>query len=838
MQLTAACAFGLEALVKRELIALGFDGVAVSQPGRVGFHGDWSAVCRANIWLRTADRVLIEVQRFAAPDFDALFETVKAFDWGQLIPRDGAFPVIGRSRLSQLTSVPAVQRTVKKALVESLQRGHGANELSETGSTFKVEIALLNDEATLTIDTTGASLHKRGYRKLVGEAPLKETLAAAMVSLSVWNPDRPLVDPFCGSGTIPIEAALIGLNIAPGISREFAASTWPEIASTAWQQAIEEAQDLRRKNVELQIIGTDRDEEVLSLARYHSKLAGVPEQIHFQQKPFHELRSKRDYGCIITNPPYGERLEDHQRLIGLYESIPGVMQRLPTWSLFLITNMPRFESLLQKEATRRRKLFNGRLECTYYQYLGPRPPRARSAATATSPDTDQQSQRNQGNDECERSPAAVDLANSSAGERTSNEQLPDVNPEAAPPKTSIPMVVVNQQEPVEQLVESEDERQDQQPDKQPDDRAPGVASQSMNDVDNPSKARISESLANEHSTKLVKQLRTPTTAPLFGGLTDKDREQADLLKRRLIKRAKHLRRWPTKRGITCYRLYERDIPEIPLVIDRYEDFVHLTEYERPHERDLARHAAWLELMTQATANALDLPIGHAFLKKRRKHNDTRQYEKIDSIGKLIEVQEAGLKFLVNLSDYVDTGLFLDHRNTRQMVREEASGKDFLNLFAYTGSFSVYAAAGGATSTTTVDLSKNYLSWAAKNMAANGYHGTKYQFIPSDSIEFLQMAVDQPRQRFDLAVVDPPTFSNSKRTERDWDVQTRHVELLRSVGAVMRPGGVIYFSTNFRRFKFAQEELERSFDCREISKQSVPEDFRNRRIHRCWRIVLR
>lgn len=761
MILTAACAFGLEAILKRELIALGYDP-RVAQPGRVSFEGNWEAVCRCNLWLRTADRVLIEVQRFEAPDFDALFETVKAFDWSRFIPADAAFPVVGKSRLSQLTSVPAVQRSVKRALVESLKRTHQVDALPESGSLFKIEIALLKNVATITIDTTGPSLHKRGYRKLTAEAPIKETLAAAMVDLSVWNPDRPLVDPFCGSGTIPIEAALIGLNVAPGIERSFSASNWRAIPISTWASAIEEARDLRRKDVQLQIIGTDRNPEVLSLARYHCQKAGVDDQIHFQQKTFEELRSKREYGCVITNPPYGERLEEQRQLVDLYQSIPLVMQRLPTWSLFLITNMPKFESLIQKKASRRRKLFNGRLECTYYQFLGPRPPRKTNAES--------------------------------------------------PSGSSIPFEVVNQAVAANPPVTANPEVE--------------VAVHSGSD----GTTAISD-VPPENSTG------TPPAAPLFLGLQPKDHEQADLFRSRLAKRAKHLRRWPTKRGITCFRLYERDIPEIPLVVDRYGEYLHITEYERPHDRDLARHGAWLELMTKTAATTLELPIHHAYLKRRRKDSDTRQYEKVDALGRLIPVTEGGLTFLINLSDYVDTGLFLDHRTTREMVRSEAKGNDFLNLFAYTGSFSVYAADGGAASTTTVDLSKNYLEWARKNLSENGLEGPQHRFIADDSIEYLKKAATDPRQRFDLAMVDPPTFSNSKRTEQDWDVQTRHVELLNLVRDVMRPEGCVYFSTNFRRFKFHEDQLT-AFECREISKQTVPEDFRNRRIHRCWRLVCR
>ena len=774
MNLTAACAFGLEALVKRELIALGYQP-KVSQPGRIDFQGDWSAVCRANIWLRTADRVLIQIQQFDSPDFDALFDTIKDFDWSQYIPADAAFPVVGKTRLSELTSVPAIQRTVKKALVESLQKHHGVAELPESGATYKVEIALLSDVATLTLDTTGPSLHKRGYRRLVAEAPIKETLGAALVDLSVWRPGRLLVDPFCGSGTIAVEAALAGCNIAPGISRDFSSSQWGTLDKSLWKKATEEANDLKRSDVEMEIIASDRDAEVLDKARYHADQAGVAKYINFAQKPFAELRSSETYGCIVTNPPYGERLDQQQRLIGLYQSIPAVMQRLPTWSLFLITNMPKFEGLIQKQATRRRKLFNGRLECTYYQFLGPRPPKPTRTGEQTS-------------DVIEAKPSAP------ADPGSDWKAIEDAQPYSSEITTD-------------------------------DDNAAAVTSP----------ASSAQPTSNSAATGPTAAIESQPTA-LFGGLTDKDREQAGLFKNRLTKLARHLRRWPTKRNITCFRLYERDIPEIPLVVDRYEDYLHITEYERPHDRNIARHAQWLDLMCETAAATLGVPTSNVFLKRRKKDSDNRQYEKVSRAGKIATVNEGGLKFLINLTDYVDTGLFLDHRKTRQMVFNEAEDKDFLNLFAYTGSFSVYAAKAHASSTTTVDLSKNYLEWAERNMDANGLTDTKHQFVASDILEFLASAADNPMRMYDLAVVDPPTFSNSKKTSQDWEIQSRHVELLNLVHQIMRTGGVVYFSTNFRRFKFDSAALP-NFECREISKQTVPEDFRNKRIHRCWRLVV-
>ena len=326
------------------------------------------------------------------------------------------------------------------------------------------------------------------------------------------------------------------------------------------------------------------------------------------------------------------------------------------------------------------------------------------------------------------------------------------------------------------------------------------------------------------------------TPPNNPALEAKDLEQSELFRSRLAKRARHLRRWPRKRGITCFRLYERDIPEIPLVVDRYEDHLHITEYDRPHERSPWRHAAWLELMRRTAAETLDLPVDHTHLKSRQRVRDGAQYEKLDSQGGMMEVHEGGLKFLANLTDYVDTGLFLDHRLTRSMVREQAKGKRFLNLFAYTGSFTVYAAAGGATASVTVDLSKNYTEWAKRNLEINGFAGPSHRFVASDTIEFLHKAIES-ETRFDLCVVDPPTFSNSKRTEQDWDVQRRHVELLTLVSKVMSPQGVVWFSTNFRRFKFAEDELQGFAEIREVSRQTVPEDFRNQRIHRCWRLLV-
>jgi 23S rRNA (guanine2445-N2)-methyltransferase / 23S rRNA (guanine2069-N7)-methyltransferase len=330
----------------------------------------------------------------------------------------------------------------------------------------------------------------------------------------------------------------------------------------------------------------------------------------------------------------------------------------------------------------------------------------------------------------------------------------------------------------------------------------------------------------------------PVAPPAFGGLDAQAERQAQEFRNRLAKRARHLRRW-TARGISCYRLYERDIPDVPLVVDRYGDRLHMAEFARPHTRTPAQHADWLDLMKRTAADVMGVHPSHVFMKYRDRQRGTSQYERRGSTGNSLVVREGGLQFHVNLSDYVDTGLFLDHRITRQMVRKLAEDRRVLNLFGYTGTFTVYAAAGGARQTTTVDLSRTYLQWARKNLELNGFAGPQHRYTQSDALQYVRDL--HPDVKFDLAVVDPPTFSNSKRSVRDWETQRDHVELLQSLLPHMTPGSTVFFSTNFRRFRLQDEALQAAchqpLAIREISHQTVPPDFRNRRIHRCWRILV-
>lgn len=372
--LIATMPMGLEAITARELRELGYEDVQVEN-GRVLFTGGPLDICRTNLWLRTADRVLIQMAQFKALTFEDLFQGTKAVEWHKFIPADGEFPVEGRSHKSQLSSVPACQGIVKKAIVEKMKEQYDVEWFKETGAYYRIEVMLLNDVATLVLDTTGSSLHKRGYRKLVGKAPLKETMAAALVLLSRWNPERPLYDPCCGSGTLLIEAAMIGWNVAPGLRRSFPSEHWDIIPEEAWEEARDEAFDAVRDDVELKLHGSDIDPEALELAKAAAKSAGFADEITWSLTPLAKMKPEGEYGVIITNPPYGERLSESEEVERLIRQLGFVMKKLPTWSMFAISPSKQFEHYMGKPADKRRKLFNGNIECQYYHYFGPLPPR-------------------------------------------------------------------------------------------------------------------------------------------------------------------------------------------------------------------------------------------------------------------------------------------------------------------------------------------------------------------------------------------------------------------------------------------------------------------------------
>ena len=376
IELIAPCHFGLEAVLKREIYDLGYE-IASVEDGRVSFYGDMEAICRANIFLRTAERILLKVGSFKAETFDELFERTKEIPWEKYIPKDGKFWVTKAASVkSKLFSPSDIQSIMKKAMVNRMKSHYHVEWFEETGASYPVRVFLMKDIVTVGIDTSGVSLHKRGYRQLSSKAPITETLAAALIMLTPWRKDRILVDPFCGCGTFPIEAAMIAANIAPGMNRSFLAEEWDNlIPKKAWYDAIDEANEMIDDDIEVDIQGYDIDGEVLRAARENAKEAGVDHLIHFQERAVKDLRHPKKYGFIITNPPYGERLEDKATLPGIYSQFGESFKMLDSWSAYMITSYEDTERYFGRKADKNRKIYNGMLKTYFYQFSGPKPPK-------------------------------------------------------------------------------------------------------------------------------------------------------------------------------------------------------------------------------------------------------------------------------------------------------------------------------------------------------------------------------------------------------------------------------------------------------------------------------
>lgn len=375
-ELIAPCHFGLEAVLKREITDLGYDIVSV-EDGKVTFEGDEEAIVRGNIFLRTTERILINVAKFKAYSFEELFENIKAIPWEKYIPQNGKFWVTKATSVkSKLFSTSDIQSIVKKAMVEHLKAVYNTNWFEEDGCSYPLRISVYKDEFTVGLDTTGESLHKRGYRKMTSKAPITETLAAALIMLTPWKKDRILVDPFCGCGTFPIEAAMIAANIAPGMNRSFVSDEWDNIiGKKIWYDCFDEAEDIIDRDIKTDIQGYDIDGDIVKAARFNAKECGVEEMIHFQQRPVSELRHPKSYGFIITNPPYGERLEEKEALHAIYGDLADAYKKLDKWSAYVITAYDGTEKDMGMKADKNRKIYNGMMKTYFYQFIGEKPPK-------------------------------------------------------------------------------------------------------------------------------------------------------------------------------------------------------------------------------------------------------------------------------------------------------------------------------------------------------------------------------------------------------------------------------------------------------------------------------
>lgn len=709
---------GLEPLLADELRELGASDVQTG-PRLVTCEGNMRLLYRANLCCRTAIRILRPLAKFPATSERELYVGVQSIDWDRYLDAHGSLAIDPLVRSSFTTHSLFAAQLTKDAIVDQFRSRSGQRPSVDLDDPdLRISLHLSENVATVYLDSSGESLHKRGYRSETGEAPISETLAAGILLLAGWKGESPLVDPMCGSGTFPIEAALLARNRAPGlIRREYAFMWWPDYDARLHEELLAQCRQAERPAAGIPIFAADLEPTLVALAKRNAAAAGVAGDLEFATANFECLDPPAANGTLIMNPPYDERLAV-ANAEGFYKRLGDVLKnRWAGYTAWVFTGFPAAAKTIGLRTSRRVPLRNGPLECRLLRF---------------------------------------DLYAGSRDEETT-------------PRPAAP--------------------------------------------------------------------REPLPTPPAANLPSRWIEQSQIFHNRLDRMSRHWGKWARRQGISCYRLYDRDVPEIPLCIDRYEDHLIVSEYDRPHDHSPGEHALWLQSMLDTAAATLGVSRDAIHLRRRERQRGSAQYEKVQSAEKRIVVHEANHQFLINLSDYLDAGLFLDHRQTRGMVEKQAAGKRFLNLFAYTGAFTVYAAAGGAASSVSVDLSENYLAWARENLALNGLDSRAHECVASDCLAWLKQYDVRRFPRFDLAVIDPPTFSNSKKLVGIWDVQRDHVELLQLAMNVLAPGGAIYFSTNFRRFKFDEQALPGAV-LREISRQTVPPDFRNERIHRCWKITRR
>ncbi|SNY75981.1 bifunctional 23S rRNA (guanine(2069)-N(7))-methyltransferase RlmK/23S rRNA (guanine(2445)-N(2))-methyltransferase RlmL [Pantoea sp. GL120224-02] len=694
--LFASTARGLEELLKTELDALGAQDLQVVQGG-VHFRADDRVMYQSLLWSRLASRILLPLGEFGVwSDLD-LYVGAQSIPWSEMFDSSTSFAIhfSGTNEVIRNSQFGALR--IKDAIVDSFTRQNLERpSVDREQPGIRINAWLNKDRVSIALDLSGDALHQRGYRQQTGQAPLKETLAAAIVMRSGWQSTTPLIDPMCGSGTLLLEAALIATDRAPGLLRtHWGFNRWKNHNQAVWQEVLAEAKERARVGTAAttaRFFGYDNDSRVLESARANARRAGVFELFTFAQQDVIKLKNplagQEITGTVLSNPPYGERLESEPALIALHSLLGRIMkQQFGGWNLSLFSASPELLSCLQLRADRQFKAKNGPLECVQKNY--------QLAATS--------------------------------GEGS---------------------------------------------------------------------AQIAEDFAN-----------------------------------RLRKNIKKLEKWAKQSNIECYRLYDADLPEYNVAVDRYGDWVVIQEYAPPKTVDANKARQRLFDVISATLSVLEIPANRLVMKTRERQKGKNQYQKLGEKGDFFEVQEFDARLLVNLTDYLDTGLFLDHRLARQMLGKMSAGKDFLNLFAYTGTASVHAGLGGAKTTTTVDMSRTYLEWAERNLRLNGLTGRQHRLMHADCLSWLRDSDEQ----FDLIFIDPPTFSNSKRMEDDFDVQRDHMMLMQNLKRLLRRGGTIMFSNNKRGFKMDLDGLAAlGLQAQEITQKTLSQDFaRNRQIHNCW-----
>ncbi|SON48590.1 bifunctional 23S rRNA (guanine(2069)-N(7))-methyltransferase RlmK/23S rRNA (guanine(2445)-N(2))-methyltransferase RlmL [Vibrio tapetis] len=699
-QYLAITSNGMENLLADELKQLGIDNPKPVQAG-VKFKATNEQIYRCCLWSRLASRFVRVLAEFTCQDDMDLYLSATAVNWPSYFDCKKRFVVDFNGTNQEIRNSQYGALKVKDAVVDCFtKKNFERPSIDKEQPDLRIHVRLHRDKAILGIDMVGAGLHHRGYRTEAGRAPLRETLAAAIISRTGWDSSKALLDPMCGSGTLLIEAAMMAANIAPGINRQsWCFESLKDFEPELWTEVQAEANVQGRRGVNkttCRFYGFDNDARVLKLAKDNARRAGVASLIDFEMGDAAQIRKPEgfDQGHIVCNPPYGERLGTEPGLIALYTAFGAQLKaEFGGCQASIFSSSDDLLSCLRMRADKQFKLNNGALPCH---------------------------QKNYGIS-----------ANSAAKKQENGEQ---------------------------QLI-----------------------------------------------------------APDFSN--------------RLKKNLSKIGKWARREKLECYRVYDADLPEYNVAIDIYQDHVVIQEYAAPKDVPEEKAKSRLTDVIRATIQVTGVNTNHVVLKVREKKKGSSQYQKLSQNSEFMQVEEYGVQLLVNLHDYLDTGLFLDHKLTRRKVAQMAQDKDFLNLFAYTGSATVHAACAGAKSTTTVDMSKTYLEWAKENLNINGQSGKQHQFIHADCLQWLQQAGGQ----YDLIFIDPPTFSNSKRMEQSFDIQRDHIQLMKDLKRLLRPEGVIIFSNNKRHFKMDLDQVaELELQAENISSKTLPLDFaRNKHIHNCW-----
>ena len=714
----AAASKGVGDLLTAELNEIGAQNVRQQGTG-VSFAGPLEIGYRACLWSRVASRILLRIGEFPAPTTEALYEGVQQTNWQEHLDPEGTLAIefVGYSRDIRNSHFGALK--VKDAIVDQFRTACGLRpSIDLERPDLRVHTRLDRDRVQLSLDLAGQSLHRRGYRSETGPAPLKENLAAAILLRAGWPSvaaaGGTLIDPMCGTGTLPIEAAWIAGDCAPGLLRDyFGFSGWQGHVPKLWGRLREEALARREEGIAKlpEIIGCDMNLRAVQQAETHAERAGLQQVVRFEQRAISKTpKHSNPAGLVVVNPPYGQRLGEVTELGGLYAELGQVLKRnFQGWKAAVFTGNPQLGHALGLRALLDNKLYNGPIECRLLRF-----------------------------------------------EVEEGYFTPD---RIKPP-------------PIENAI---------------------------------AEAKVADS----------------------------ESSGTEMLANRLRKNRRILGRWARRANIACYRLYDADLPEYALAVDLYQGeqlWVHVQEYQAPRsiDQDKARHRREEALVT--IADVLKISPEQVFLKVRHRQKGHSQYEKIEQGGAFYEVHEGPCRLLVNFANYLDTGLFLDHRLIRELVAKLAHGRSLLNLFAYTGVATVRAAVEGAASTTSVDMSQTYLEWAQRNLELNDLHG--HELVRADCLEWLAR---KQGARYGVIFLDPPTFSNSKKMDQDFDVQRDHVELIKRAVALLEEDGVLIFSNNYRRFLMDKDSLT-GLNLEDITRQTIPNDFERRpKIHNCWKI---